>query len=296
MNRFIVHGALLLVAILFSLNYIISKLAMNAFSPLSFAWLRVAGSAIILNLLFRDRRAAPLAPGDSWRILLYSILGVVLNQSLFLAGLALSSAHVAAILMTTIPLFALAGAMAAGRERATIARVAGIALAGAGALLVVGVAGFQGAGKSLIGDLLLTGNALCYALYLVLAKPIMSRISARRFIARIFGLGAFLMIPVCAWSLAHQSWHTIPLRAWIGLLLVIAGPTVAAYLLNAWALRHADSSLVATYTYAQPVITIVLAALILGEQIGTIAIAATLLIFAGVYLAGRPAPGVAGLE
>src|SRR5581483_8828229 len=160
---------------------------------------------------------------------------------------------VAAILMTTIPLFALGGAIVAGRERATPARIAGIALAGAGALLVVGGEGLEGARKSLIGDLLLLANALCYALYLVLAKPIMARISARHLIHRIFGLGALLMLSVSGMSLARQQWTTIPPRAWIALLLVIAGPTVAAYLLNAWALRHTDSSLVATYTYAQPV-------------------------------------------
>ncbi len=283
-------------AILFSLNYIISKLAMNAFSPLTFAYLRVAGSAIVLHLLFRERGAAPLPPGDSWRIAGYSLLGVVLNQSLFLGGLALSSAHIAAILMTTIPLFALAAAIVARRERATAARIGGIALAAAGALLVVGREGFEGASKSLIGDLLLIGNALCYALYLVLAKPIMARISARRLIARMFGLGAFLMLPLSSLSLFRQQWASIPLRAWIGLLLVIAGPTVAAYLLNAWALRHADSSLVAAYTYAQPVITTVLAAFFLGESIGPTAIAAGLIIFAGVYLAGRPAPPAARVE
>lgn len=282
-----VHAALIAVAILFSLNYIISKLAMHAFAPLAFAWLRVAGSAIVLYGLFRERGAAPLAPGDSWRIVLYSLLGVVLNQSLFLGGLALSSAHVAAILMTTIPLFALGGAIVAGRERATAPRLAGIALAAAGALLVVGGEGLEGARKSLIGDLLLLANALCYALYLVLAKPIMARISARRLIARMFGLGALLMLPVSGMSLARQDWTAIPTRAWVALLLVIAGPTVAAYLLNAWALRHADSSLVAIYTYAQPVITTVLAAIFLAESIRPIAIAAAALIFGGVWLAGR---------
>ena len=41
----VVHGALTTVAVLFSANYIISKLAMRAFHPLVFAFLRVVGSA-----------------------------------------------------------------------------------------------------------------------------------------------------------------------------------------------------------------------------------------------------------
>jgi len=64
------------------------------------------------------------------------------------------------------------------------------------------------------------------------------------------------------------------------------GPTVAAYLLNAWALSHAESSLVAAYAYLQPVMTTILAAIFLGERIRPVAIIAGVLIFAGVYVAG----------
>jgi drug/metabolite transporter (DMT)-like permease len=283
-----VHGALTVVAILFSSNYIISKWAMNAFSPMSFAYLRVLGAAIVLSVIQWNAGEGAGAPlrGDLGRITLYSILGVALNQSLFLAGLSLTSAHVAAILITSVPLFALAAAMVLGHERGTPAKIGGIALAAIGALLVVGAEGFAGALRSLIGDLLILTNSLCFALYLVLSKPMMSRVSARQMITWMFGIASVLMLPIAAVPLAHENWRGIPAVAWIALAAVIAGPTVAAYLLNAWALAHADSSLVAAYTYLQPVITTVLAAIFLGERIRAVAIVAGVLIFAGVYLAG----------
>jgi drug/metabolite transporter (DMT)-like permease len=258
---------------------------MNSFTPLVFAYLRVLGASILLNIFARD--PAPLTRSDSWRLVGYSLLGVVLNQSLFLGGLALTSAHVAAILITTIPAFALAAAIVMRFERATLPKILGIALAAAGALLVVAREGFGGATKSLVGDLLIISNSLCYALYLVLSKPMMARLSARRVIARMFGIAAFLMIPLCAWSLVHQDWRHIPRGAWIGLALVILGPTVAAYLLQAWALAYAESSLVATYSYLQPVATIFLAAIFLGETLHWVGIVAMLLIFGGIWLAGR---------
>jgi drug/metabolite transporter (DMT)-like permease len=283
-----VHGALTAVAILFSSNYIISKWAMNAFSPMSFAYLRVLGAAIVLSFIQWNAGEGAGAPlrGDLGRVTLYSILGVALNQSLFLTGLSLTSAHVAAILITSVPLFALAAAMVLGHERGTPAKIGGIALAAIGALLVVGAEGFAGALRSLIGDLLILSNSLCFALYLVLSKPMMSRVSARQMITWMFGIASVLMLPIAATSLAHENWRAIPERAWIALAAVIAGPTVAAYLLNAWALAHADSSLVAAYTYLQPVITTVLAAMFLGERIRAVAIIAGVLIFTGVYLAG----------
>ena len=286
----LVHAALTVVALLFSANYIISKLAMRAFNPLVFAYLRVVGSAIVLNAVIHERRPAPIARRDAWQLVGFAVLGVVVNQTFFLTGLHFTTANVAAILITTIPVFALGAAIALGRERATAAKVGGIALAAAGALLVVGREGFAGTTASLIGDLFIVGNSLSYAMYLVLSKPIMARLSARRVIARMFAVASVLMIPIAAWPLAREPWASIPPRAWIALGLVIAGPTVAAYLINAWALRHADSSLVAAYTYLQPVVTAVLAAIFLGEIIRPAVVAAAAMIFAGVYVSGRPAP------
>src|SRR5213075_3066498 len=131
-HRLLVHSALFTVAALFSLNYIISKFGMRAFAPLSFAWLRVLGSAVILNAL-----PVPRTPLPNRKVALLALLGVVMNQALFLAGLALSSAHIASILITTIPLFTLAITIVSGRERATAVKIAGIALAALGALLIV---------------------------------------------------------------------------------------------------------------------------------------------------------------
>jgi len=68
---------------------------------------------------------------------------------------------------------------------------------------------------------------------------------------------------------------------------VILGPTVAAYLLQAWALRHADSSMVAAYTYLQPVLAGILGAIFLGERIRSMVVLAAAMIFSGVWLAGR---------
>lgn len=290
-----VHLALLTVATLFSLNYIISKVAMHAFHPIAFGYLRVLGSAIVLQFVLpRDR--TPISPADSRALIGFALLAIVLNQTLFLGGLALSNAHIAAILITTVPVFTLGAAIVIGRERATLLKVGGILLAAGGALLVVGGEGFEGTRRSMIGAVLIVLNSLSYALYLVLSKPLMARLSARRVIRRMFVTAAVLMIPIAAIPLARQQWSTIPPRAWVALALVIAGPTVAAYLLNAWALTHAESSLVAAYTYVQPFLTAILAAIYLNETIRPIVIVAAAMIFAGVYLSGRPAPPAARAE
>jgi drug/metabolite transporter (DMT)-like permease len=284
-----IHAALFVVALLFSANYVLLKLAMREFSPLSFSWLRTAGSAVLL-LAFLPK-AEPLVPEDRWRIAGYSLLGIVLNGALFLAGLNFTTVQVAAVLITTIPVFALVAAIVLGQERTTAFKVAGIALSCAGALFVVGGESFHGTTRSLLGALMLIANCLSYALYLVLSKPMLSRLGARRVVTLLFAYGAVLMLPISAWSLWHEHWSAISTRGWITLVIVILGPTMGAYLLNAWALRHAESSFVAVYTYVQPVLATLLGAMFLGEQMHTVVLLAALLIFAGVWLAGRAQAG-----
>jgi drug/metabolite transporter (DMT)-like permease len=289
-----VHLALTTVAVLFSLNYVVSKVALGTFSALSFAYLRVLGSALILATTIRPgSRFEILNRQDRWRIVGYAVLGVVMNQGLFLAGLAFTTAHVAALLMTLIPMFTLGAAIVIKRERASLWKIGGIALAFSGAVLVVSREGLEGDTHAVVGVLLLIANALSYSMYLVLSRPHMARLQPQRVIARMFGIASILMIPLCGPSLIREKWSEIPVRSWLGLLFVIIGPTVGAYLLNAWALAHCESSLVAVYTYLQPFFTAILAAVFLHETIGPIVVVAAALIFAGVFLSGRPAPGTA---
>jgi drug/metabolite transporter (DMT)-like permease len=278
------HAALLSVALLFSLNYIISKLGMNEFAPMTFAWLRCAGAAVLLAFFARGQE---LPRADRRRLILFAILGVVINQTLFLGGLAFTTVQVAAILVTSTPVFTLAGAILLGQERATASRLGGIALACAGALLVVGGEGWHGTTRSLIGTVMILVNCVSYAAYLVLSKPYMSGASARAVVARMFSVGTLLMLPIAAFSLGTEEWRTISPAAGTALGVVILGPTVAAYLLQAWALRHADSSLVAAQTYIQPLLASLLGWLVFGERIRAIVAVAAAMIFAGVWLAGR---------
>jgi drug/metabolite transporter (DMT)-like permease len=283
--RLRVHAACFTVALLFSINYILAKLGMREFAPLSFAWLRIAAGAAILGIVVRND--APLSRDDSRRVFIWAILGVAINATLFLVGLSLTTVAVSAVLITAIPVFTLALAIALGVERASAMRVFGIALAAAGALLVVGGESLHGSRSSFIGALLIVMNCFSYALYLVLSKPHMARLSPRRVVARMFAVGSILLLPICAYSLWHEPWSRISPRAWIVLAIVVAGPTVTAYLLQAWALRHADSSAVAAYTYVQPVLASFLGAIFLGEPVRGIVVLAAVMIFAGVWLAGR---------
>lgn len=281
-----VHLVLIAVAILFSLNYILGKIALRHFQPLPFAWVRVASAALILNLWAwrRGQFGTALAGSDKRSLWLYAILGVVINQLLFITGLSMTTAHEAAILITTIPVFTLAAAVLAGREVLTARKSCGIALALSGALVVVGVGPLSSDERVIIGDLLILINCLSFSLFLVLSKRLASVIHPARMVAFMFAAGTLLMLPFTIAGLLSTDWHAIPGSAWAALAAIVVGPTACAYLLNAWALSRADSSTVAIYSYLQPFIAALLATTFLGEVIRPSAVTGAFLIFAGVFL------------
>ncbi|MGA7617442.1 MAG: DMT family transporter [Thermoanaerobaculia bacterium] len=283
-----VHAALGTVALLFSINYVVAKIALREIDPLAFAWLRVVGAAALLHALARSRRSplsARLTRSDLRKLVGYTFLGVVFNQLLFINGLARTSAHEAAILITTIPIFTLIGAFALRLEKASLAKAAGIAIAASGALLIIGLEGAAQRQGRLTGDILILLNCISYGTYLVVSRPLVMRLSPARVIRIIFTLGIPLMLPFSIHSLLAQDWSSVHASSWAALAVVVAGPTVGAYLLNAWALARIESSVVAAYTYLQPVFASILAFLVLGERLSLVTAAGALLIIAGVWLA-----------
>jgi drug/metabolite transporter (DMT)-like permease len=69
--------------------------------------------------------------------------------------------------------------------------------------------------------------------------------------------------------------------AWAWGYLVVIGSLVA-YTSYTWLLRNAPISQVATYAYVNPVVAVILGAVILGEHVGTITIAGTAVIVTSV--------------
>jgi drug/metabolite transporter (DMT)-like permease len=75
--------------------------------------------------------------------------------------------------------------------------------------------------------------------------------------------------------------------AWMAVAAIVIFPTILAYFWNTWALARVEPSVVAVYTYLQPLIGTVLAIFLLGEQWSSRIFLAMILIFIGVSLVTR---------
>lgn len=278
-----VHLALLGTQLAFGGFHVVAKAALSELAPFALAGLRVAlASPILLFLAWRHDRVIPKGR-DLAVLALLGGLGVFANQVMFISGLRFTTATNAAILMPSLPVFAVAAASLLGIEAIGPRRLQGIALSIAGALVLVNPFRFEGGHDAAVGNLLILGNCLCYALFLVLQRPILQRLPWRTVIAGSFFLGGVATLAVALPDLAALDLRQVSLSAWLQIAYIVLVASVFAYAANTWAVRRSSPTLVAAYTTLQPLVTAILAVLFLGEEVGWSEIAGFALIAAGLW-------------
>jgi len=277
------HLALVAVQVMFGTWPILGKIVLRSMSSSSLVGLRICGAAIVLTVFQRklgDLRRLP------WRILawvvLSSVLGVVLNQLLFVKGLSLTTAINASLLSTTIPVFTLAVSIALGHDRASVRNILGIALAAAGVVYLVDPWRASFTAETTLGNVLMIINSFAYGAYIAVSRDLFRRYGALNVITWIFLIGAFITLPVAGFAWSADSLGAVSLGVWLLVAYIILIPTVWAYYLNSWAVTRVTPSIVAVYIYLQPLLAIGFAPMILGETWNSRTVVACALIFAGV--------------
>lgn len=282
-----VHLALLAVQLFFSGMHVISKEVLTVLHPLSLAVFRVVfATPILLALAWHHDRVLP-ARRELPRLALLGLLGVFINQVLFIVGLSYTTATNAAILMPSIPVFAVAVGALLGIERIGPRRLACIGLTVAGCLVLLDPRRLELSAGSSVGNLLILMNCLSYAAFLVLQRPILQRLPWRTVIAWSFLFGSLGVLAAGWRPTAALEAASVPAPIWWGVAFIVVFPTAIGYALNTWAVRRSTPSLVAAYTTLQPLATALLAVIFLGETLGWREAAGFVLISAGLWGASR---------
>lgn len=282
------HVALVIVQLCFGLFPVYGILAMDpevGFDALGVASWRILAGALILGaiaFLRFGRRALP--PRREWGLLLAcAVLGIVLNQGLFLLGLHRSTATNAGLVMCLIPVFTFVLAALARQETFRWVRAVGVLVALLGTAPLFLGQGAELLGEHSLGNALMALNTLSYSAYLVVSKPLSSRYPALLVMAWVY----LFSLPFLPLFLARA--HMLPAdidstRVWASLAYVVVFATLLGYLLNVYALARVRASTTAIYVYMQPLITGAAGAWILGEELGPGTLRAAVLLFAGIAL------------
>lgn len=261
------------------------KIALRVVPSTGLVAIRVGGAAVAFLFLLglRGRLVMP-ERRDLARLALYSLLGVVLNQFLYVKGLSLSTAVNAALINATIPVFTLLVGALLGKERLTARVTVGTLVAAAGVVYLIDPLRASLGGDTMKGNLALVANTFCYGAYLAISQDVFRRYGALTAMTWLFVIGSLAAVPFGGYQLAQTDFASVSLTVWLVLIYMVLMQTVGAYYLNAWALERVSPSTVAVYIYLQPLFAFIVAPLLLGagERPGLRHAVATLLIFAGV--------------
>jgi drug/metabolite transporter (DMT)-like permease len=239
--------------------------------PLALALLRCAGSgAIILILVFvvlgtrrlRAFSAADLAPILGLGIAQYAGFGWV-----FAAGLAYIPAARGALLMSTFPIQTLLLAALLGRERLTVSKLAGCAVALAGVAVAFGDRAATDNPEFWKGDLLMLSAAFIGSVYNVFSGPYLRRYPGLLVMAVQLAAGTIVLAALLAIGGDYSGLSGFSPAGWLSIGWLIVGGGIAGVYLWVWALEHISPSRVAMAVTLNPIAAAALGALLLDEPI-----------------------------
>lgn len=282
---------LLLVQILFGVNYVISKVIVAAFPPLVWASTRSLVAVVLMGILV-DIRGKP-HPKGGWKFFLpligFALIGVTINQGCFLVGLYYTTPTNSAVLNTLIPVFTLLAVIARGQEQVTFSKVGGFLSALTGVLIILRVEEFRLSSATMVGDLLTLINCLSFGCYLAFSKKFLEKHDRPWATLWMFILGSFGLTMLALPDWRYFEWPKMNAGLWACTVYAIVGGTFLTYLLNNWLLAHVESSRVALFIYLQPLIATIAAVAWFGQEITGRTAFGGCLIFLGVFLATRKA-------
>jgi drug/metabolite transporter (DMT)-like permease len=256
--------------------------------PMQLLFLRSLGAVVLFWIFQRWFIREKVERKDFWMLALCGLLGFAANQALFYEGLNLTTPVDASIIHVLNPVFVLVFASILIHEKVTFLKVTGIVLGAGGALILILYGKMVNMStNSFEGNILVMLNMLCYAMYIVLIKPMVAKYHTMTILKWVSFFGFIFILPFCIKGIMNLQLQSISVNAWLGVGYVVVFNTFIAYLLINFALKTVEASTVSYYTYLQPVIASVMS-LSLGTEALTIPkIIAAMLIFAGVYLVSR---------
>jgi drug/metabolite transporter (DMT)-like permease len=260
--------------------------------PLALSFWRCAlGALVLAPFALRSRRGSAPLDGGQRRQLLGSGLFLAVHFALFISALDFTTVASASVLVAMSPLFVGLGAALFLREPPSRRTWIGIAIAGAGAV-VVGVADAAGgtAEQPLLGDLLAFGGAASVAGYLLVGRAARRRLPVTVYAAAVYGVAAAVLLPVCLLG-GVELWG-YDTGTWLAIIGLVAGPQLLGHTVFNTLLSTVTATVVAVTVLAEPVGATILAAVLLGELPASGFWAGAPLILAGVFLAAaRPRRG-----
>ena len=214
-------------------------------------------------VLHRGWKRLRLPAADLARMFVLGILGVAASNYFYYLAIQRTDVATAIILQYTAPVWVLIYSVARGLHKPTLQRVAAVGLAVAGITLVIGVFGSGGFRFDAIGVMAALAAAFSFAFYNVGGHSILARYD--RWTVLLF----VLLSASLFWIVVNPPWKIVAAHysgdQWLFLLVFSLVSVLAPFSLYFAGLQHLEPTRAIVVSCLEPVFSIVIAAVALGE-------------------------------
>jgi len=281
-------GGLLLLAVIWGVNFSVLKVVLGTLDPLALNALRfpIAAAALTLFLAPGSRRLRP-ARADVPRLIALGIAGNVVYQLCFIIGIDWTRAGNASLLLSTTPVWTVILSRLAGHEVPGKGVVLGVLATLVGMALVV-VGGGQDVSlgsATLKGDLLMIAASMLWSVYTVAGARPVAKYGALQVTVWTLWIGTPVIVFMGLPALLRTNLGEVSIAAWAGVVYSGLLAIGLAYLLWYHGVQKLGNNRTAVYSNLVPVAALVTAWLWLGEMPSPLQLTGAVVILGGLTVA-----------
>jgi len=287
-------GAAVGTLIFWSGTVVANRVAVESMDGLSAGAFRsMLAGFIALGIALAFRLPFPKQGKHRWLLLYSGWINFAIWPMILSVGIAMANASHAALIMALLPVMTGLIAAVVNRTRPKPGWFLGAAIAIAGSVLLIAFTRPAGdltlSPTYLVGDLvILLGVGLCASGYVAGAKlsPVIGSWSST-----FYGLSValLLLVPMMLFLYPRTNWGAVTTDSWMAIAWLTLLSSLAGYALWFLAMDRGGIARIAVFQFLQPVMSVLAAAVILGERITWTIVAAGVAILLGTWIAQRNA-------
>ena len=273
--------------LIYALNHTIAKDVMPTYiQGFGFIGIRLIGATIAFWLIGLLMPKQHIDKADRSAFLRAAFFGMAINMLAFFKGLEYSTPINSTVIITTTPIMVFLFSVILLKENIRPKRAIGVLIGFLGALSLVlfSQQAPANAPNISLGNFLFIANASTYGLYMIYVKPLSEKYNTIHLLKWLFLIGLLMTMPFTLPELLEVDFEQMPHSVWWRIGFVVLGTTFMTYLLMVYAIRHLRATSLSVFTYLQPIIGIVYAALVGADFMTPVKWIAMSLVLLGVFL------------
>ncbi|HET8865245.1 MAG TPA: DMT family transporter [Gracilimonas sp.] len=288
LRKYLIDLSLILVAIIWALNFSIVKVSLEEMDPYSFNALRFIFATAMLSYFARKKGYSLTVEKEHfWKLVGIGIIGNVLYQLFFIIGLNYTYAANAAVMLGTIPIWVALLSQFFTDEKLTLFKSLGVFFAFAGVTFIImgGEDTLSFKSESFLGNIITLIAAVCWATFTILSRKYLRIYSPLQYSAFMSLIGLIGLLAIGLPFMINLDWGGISMIGYGGILYSGALSIGLAYIIWNNGVKKIGAVRTAAYQNLVPVLGLVFGLILLGEELTLLQYIGAGLVITGIVLA-----------